>query len=63
MEEKKLIIRIAGTVIGILVFIVGLYYLFKEGKRDAESKKIYTIISAIGAVVALGFGISLIFIG
>lgn len=37
--------------IGILVPGAGLYYLAKE-KHDSESKKIYTIVSIIGGIVA-----------
>lgn len=54
-----MIIRIIGIVIGVLILIGGLYYLITEGKNDKESKKIYTIVSVIGAVIALGFGISM----
>lgn len=56
-----MIIRIIGMLIGILVFIAGLYYLVKEGKNDKESKKIYTIITVVGVMIAIGFGISLLF--
>lgn len=52
MEEEEMIIKIAGLVIGILVLIAGLYYLAKE-KKDPESRKIYGILSAAGAVVAI----------
>ena len=43
-------VRIIGTIIGALILIAGLYYL-KTEKNDAESKKIYTIVSVIGGVV------------
>ena len=62
MEEKEMIIRIAGIIIGVLILIGGLYYLVKEGRDDAESKKIYNIVSVIGAVIAAGFGISMFFL-
>ena len=55
-----MIIRIIGIVIGVLILIGGLYYLFTDGRNDKESKKIYTIMSVIGAVIALGFGISIV---
>ena len=58
-----MIIRIAGIIIGVLILIGGLYYLVKEGRDDAESKKIYTVVSVIGAVIAVGFGISMFFLG
>ena len=57
-----MIIRIAGIIIGVLILIGGLYYLVKEGRDDAESKKIYNIVSVIGAVIAAGFGISMFFL-
>ncbi len=44
-------VKIIGLIIGILVLGAGIYYLAKE-KHDLESKKIYTVISVIGGVVA-----------
>ena len=52
MEEKSMVIGIIGTIIGLLVLGAGIYYLVKE-KGDPESKKIYSIVSAVGAVVAV----------
>lgn len=51
MEEKIMVVKIIGLIIGILVLGAGIYYLAKE-KHDPESKKIYTVISVIGGVVA-----------
>ena len=45
-------IKILGLVIGLLVLGAGIYYLVKE-KQDAESKKIYTIVSVVGGVITL----------
>ena len=45
-----MIVKILGMIIGILVLAAGLYYLVKE-KADPESRKIYTVISLIGAIV------------
>lgn len=45
-------ISIVALVIGVLVFGAGLYYLVKE-KHDAESKKIYSVVSGVGIVIAL----------
>ena len=50
MEEKIMAVKIIGLIVGILVLIAGIYYLTKE-KHDPESRKIYTIISAIGGVI------------
>lgn len=43
-------VKIIGTVIGALILIAGLYYL-KTEKDDAESRKIYTVVSVIGGVI------------
>ena len=46
-----MIIKIIGLIIGLLVLGAGIYYLVKE-KQDPESRKIYTVVSIIGGVVA-----------
>ena len=46
-----MIIKIIGLVIGLLVLGAGIYYLVKE-KKDAESRKIYTVVSIIGGMIA-----------
>ena len=51
-------ISVIGLVIGVIILIAGLYYLAQE-KEDPESRKIYTIVSAIGAVIAAVFAVSL----
>ena len=48
-----MVAKILGLVIGLLVLGAGVYYLAKE-KHDPESKKIYTVVSIVGAVLALG---------
>ena len=53
-------VKIIGLIIGILVLIAGIYYLVKE-KDDRESKKIYSIVSAIGGIVAVVCALLLIF--
>ena len=53
-------IKIIGLIIGVLVLGAGIYYLAKE-KHDPESKKIYTIISVIGGVIAAACALLLIF--
>ena len=52
MEEKDMVIGIIGIIIGLLVLGAGIYYLIKE-KKDPESKKIYSIVSVVGAVVTV----------
>ena len=54
-----MIISILGTLIGAAVTGVGLYYLKKE-KDDPESKKIYSVISGVGAVVLIIAAVKLI---
>ena len=52
MEEKIMAVKIIGLIIGILVLGAGIYYLAKE-KHDADSRKIYTVISVIGAILSV----------
>ena len=47
-----MVIGIIGIIIGLPVLGAGIYYLIKE-KNDPESKKIYSIVSAVGAVVTI----------
>ena len=47
-----MVIKIIAIVIGILILGAGLYYLSKE-KHDPESRKIYGVVSAVGAVVTV----------
>ena len=54
-----MVIKIIGLIIGILVLGAGVYYLAKE-KHDPESKKIYGVISAVGAVIAVAAAILLL---
>ena len=59
MEEKIMAVSIIGLVIGILVLGAGIYYLVKE-KDDKESRRIYTVISVIGAVLTAAMVLRLI---
>ena len=45
-------VKIIGLIIGVLVLGGGLYYLTQE-KDDKESRKIYSIVSLIGGVIAI----------
>lgn len=45
-------VSIIGIIIGAAVLGAGIYYLVKE-KNDAESKKIYSVVSALGALLTL----------
>lgn len=47
-----MIVGIIGAIIGVLVLVAGLYYLKKE-RGDPESKKIYSIISVVGAIISI----------
>lgn len=55
-----MITKIIILIIGLLVLGGGIYYLAKE-KNDPESRKIYGIISAIGAVISIISALLLIF--
>jgi ABC-type antimicrobial peptide transport system permease subunit len=59
MEEESMTIAIIGIIIGVLVFGAGIYYLTKE-KEDPESKKIYSIIAAVGALIVVGMVLKLV---
>ena len=54
-----MVIKILGLIIGVLVLGAGVYYLTKE-KHDPESKKIYTVVSIVGALVATGSLLTLV---
>ena len=56
-EERKVIVCIIGILIGLLVLGTGIYYLHQE-KHD--SRKIYTIVSVVGALLAVGAAVWLI---
>ncbi len=55
-----MLIKIIGLIIGLLVLFAGIYYLVKE-KDDRESKKIYSVISLVGALVSAVCVLTLIF--
>ena len=44
-------IKIIGIIIGVLVLAAGIYYHAQE-MDDPQSRKIYTIISVVGGVLA-----------
>lgn len=54
-----MIFNIIALIIGVMIFGAGIYYLIKE-KDDRESKKIYAITTAAGAVIIAGFIIKMI---
>lgn len=45
-------VSIIGIIIGVAVLGAGIYYFVKE-KNDAESKKIYSVVSVLGALLTL----------
>ena len=51
--EEEMTVKIIGLIIGLLVTGAGVYYLKKEGKNDVESRKIYSVITSAGAIVAV----------
>ena len=54
-----MVVKIMGSVIGLLILSAGIYYLAKD-KSDPESKKIYSVISAIGAIISVVCALMLI---
>mgnify|MGYP007056874902 CR=1 FL=1 len=52
-----MIVCIIGILIGLLVLGTGIYYLHQE---KPESRKIYTIVSVVGALLAVGAAVWLI---
>ncbi len=54
METEDIIMALSVIilVIGVMIFGAGVYYFAKE-KADAESRKIYGITSAVGAVIVV----------
>lgn len=57
-----MIFDIIGLVIAVLVLGAGIYYLSKE-KHDPESRKIYGVVTAVGAVLLVGMILKLVFVG
>lgn len=55
-----MVFKIIGIIIGLVVLGTGIYYLVKE-KHDPESKKIYTVVSTVGGIIALVCALLLIF--
>lgn len=47
-----MIFNIIGLIIGILIFIAGVFYYQKE-KQDKEARKIYSITAIVGAVITI----------
>lgn len=56
------IFTIVILIIGALILGAGLYYLVRE-KNDPESKKIYSVITLVGAVMVLGTILKLVVAG
>ena len=54
-----MMVCIIGILIGLFVLGTGIYYLHQE-KHDSESRKIYTIVSVVGALLAVGAAVWLI---
>ena len=52
MEGKTVTVKIIGLIIGLLILFAGIYYLAKE-KSDSESRKIYSVVSAVGAIMTV----------
>ena len=57
-----MIFDIIGLVIAVLVLGAGIYYLSKE-KHDPESRRIYSVVTAVGAVLLVGMILKIVFVG
>ena len=53
-----MILTIFLIIIGIALFVGGLYYLLKE-KKDPEARKIYTVVTVIGIAILIAGGIKI----
>lgn len=56
------IFTVVILIIGALILGAGLYYLVRE-KNDPESKKIYSVITLVGAVMVIGTILKLVVAG
>lgn len=52
---------VIGTIIGLLIAAIGIYYFIKE-KQDVESRKIYGVASIAGALILIFSIIKLLFL-
>ncbi len=59
---KEAIIIILGLIISLSVFGIGLYYRVKE-KEDKESRKIYSVIMGISAVICIAIALKIVIFG
>lgn len=55
-------ITIALLVVGLLILCGGLYYLARE-KQDAEARKIYSVASSVGALLAVAVVVKIAVVG
>lgn len=47
-----MVLNIIGLLIGIAILVAGIYYMVQD-KDDTESKKIYQITAAVGAIIVI----------
>lgn len=57
-----MVITILALAIGLMIAGAGVYYYLKE-RNDADSRKIYSIIGAVGAVIAIGAVVKVLIFG
>jgi len=53
------IFTVIGFIIGVMILGAGVYY-FSKAKDDADSRKIYGITIAVGAVIIIGLIVKII---
>lgn len=57
-----MIFNIIGLIVGVMILVAGVYYFIKE-KDDKESRRIYSITSAVGIVIIVGLILRIIIWG
>ena len=62
MEGINIIATTIGLAVGLAIVCGGIYYLVKE-KRDKESRKIYGVVAATGAVITAAVVIKILVAG
>ncbi len=57
-----MVVTILALVIGLMITGAGVYYFLKE-RNDTDSRKIYSIIGAVGAIIVIGAIVKIIVSG
>lgn len=57
-----IIFTVAALLAGVAILAGGLYYLLRE-KEDPESRKVYSIASAVGAIIVICIVVKIVALG